>query len=640
MYMRRRSAGIRKTLCSAFLLLYMCVLTPLPFTLCCGAAPLPDSSGEKWICNVVLEDNPALNVKEQVLPVPEGEDAVFSFELSEDYEITGVSRDEYELERSEDGRGWLLTLHEIRYPETVTVYTEKLRYHLRYEANGGKIYDAASLAEAGYVFTDGPAEEHSSGSSITVGVGSSHLRCNTGQGTRIFARDGYTLESWNTQPDGSGQRVGLGSRITVPEGETLCLYAIWKPWEEEDSFLTEEIPDGIRITGLTKEAKERLCAEDELVIPEQIGGKPVTQIGENARKDLPCSCAVLPPSLKKVSLGAFAGSALREITMFDSLREITDYSFGDSTALKTLHINAAVAPVYSGTYYDTFTDKMDRLMSVKDRKKIILFSGSSTRFGFDSEALHEAFPEYEIVNMGVFAYTNALPQLELIRPLMKEGDILIHSPEFDASKRQFCTTDRIDAAFFNMIEGNYDLAAQLDLQSVSGIFSAFSTFVKTRDGMEERTYARCAADFDEDGNPVREKTYNVNGDYILYRPDAPVDAPVYGLPVDYTVEAFPMQYLESINRMYRSFTRKGIKVFFTYAPRNAQAVSEQSTPEALEQLDAYFRKNLEVPVLEKPEDCLYPGHLLYGTDNHLSTNGVRIRTQRLIKALKEAGACQ
>lgn len=52
--------------------------------------------------------------------------------------------------------------------------------------------------------------------------------------------------------------------------------------------------------------------------------------------------------------------------------------------------------------------------------------------------------------MGVFAYTNALPQLELIRAQMRPGDLLLLSPEFDAAKRQFCTTNAFDDAFFCM----------------------------------------------------------------------------------------------------------------------------------------------------------------------------------------------
>ena len=93
------------------------------------------------------------------------------------------------------------------------------------------------------------------------------------------------------------------------------------------------------------------------------------------------------------------------------------------------------------------------------RRKLVLFSGSSARFGYDSAALDAAFPAYDVVNMGVFAYTNALPQLELIRAAMEPGDLLLIAPELDAAKRQFCTTNALDAPFFNLMEENYDLLA-------------------------------------------------------------------------------------------------------------------------------------------------------------------------------------
>ena len=80
--------------------------------------------------------------------------------------------------------------------------------------------------------------------------------------------------------------------------------------------------------------------------------------------------------------------------------------------LHTLHINAIELRPTVEIYFDTFQDKYDRLLSMKDKKKIVLFSGSSTRFGYDSEMIDQAFPDYEVVNMGVFAYSPALPQLD------------------------------------------------------------------------------------------------------------------------------------------------------------------------------------------------------------------------------------
>ena len=56
---------------------------------------------------------------------------------------------------------------------------------------------------------------------IEIPTPQTHFRLNTPIGTDLFARDGYTLIGWNTRPDGSGESVGLGSRIAWEDGLTL-----------------------------------------------------------------------------------------------------------------------------------------------------------------------------------------------------------------------------------------------------------------------------------------------------------------------------------------------------------------------------------------------------------------------------------
>lgn len=100
--------------------------------------------------------------------------------------------------------------------------------------------------------------------------------------------------------------------------------------------------------------------------------------------------------------------------------------------------------------------------------------------------IDQAFPDYEVVNMGVFAYSPALPQLELIRSCMKEGDVLLDSPEFDAANRQFCYQKELDYATFAMMESDYDVFAQLDLREYKQIFTAFTAYQDARADMERK----------------------------------------------------------------------------------------------------------------------------------------------------------
>ena len=573
----------------------MLILAMLVLLAGCAAAPAAPAVQ----CRIVLESSPAFTAQTQTAAVTPGQTVTFTLTPADGYTLTGADYPGARLTRT--GTGYTLSLPEVRYSTAVAVTAEKSDTVLYYRDNLG-------------------------GDWIEAPVTASHLRVNTAIQGELFNNPGHTLTGWNTAPDGSGQAVGLGSR-TEPGSR---LYAQWAAQNDAAEF-TFTVNNGTATVTGWQGSGERL------VLPDTLGGAPVVEIAAGAFTNAACREIILPDTLRRIEPGAFTGCAVESLTLFDNLQTISDYAFEGCTALRTLHINAATAPVYSGSYYATFADKYDRLLSLSKTRKLVLFSGSSARFGYDSAALDQALPSYAVVNMGVFAYTNALPQLELIRSQLQEGDLLLLSPEFDAAKRQFCTTNAFDDDFFCMVEENYDLLALLDLRQYSGVFSALGSYLQTRAGMAARSYAVSPAELDEDGNAVDTPSYNAYGDYILYRPDAGEDTPIYGLPVDYTVDAFPQAYyIDPANAEIERFKADGVRVWLTYSPRNRQAVSEASTPEAIAALDAYFRENLNAAILTPLQDSLLPGRYFYGTDNHLSTNGVALRTAQVITALKDA----
>ncbi len=476
---------------------------------------------------------------------------------------------------------------------------------IRYEGNGGLTSDGSR--------------------SIDLPADSAHLRVNTAQGTRYFTREGHVLTGWNTTPDGSGISVSLGSRIGRTEG--LTLYAQWAECAPEKDFSFEIVRNEAHITAYLGDSAL-------VVIPRSLGGAKVTHIRTGAFANARIDSIILPDTLFSVERGAFTGSTLREITLFDNLYYIYDASFEDCENLTMLRINAATHPVYSGTYFDTFSDKYDRLLSLRNARKIVLFSGSSGRYGYDSPAIHSAFPAYEVVNMGVYAYTNAMPQYDLIAELMQEGDILLSAPEFDTTDDQFCETNRLDPHFFAMMESNYDALALLDLRRYSAVFDSLGKYLTTRSVMGSRSYAVSANGFDDDGNHYPFDTYNAEGDLILPRDGSVEDVLLQSYRADYTVEAFPAALIDRLNSAYQPFLAKGVQVCFSYTPRNWSSLTAESTPEARAALHAHLQTHLCVPVISSIEDYLYPATEFYLIDSHLSTHGVQLRTEQIIRDLQ------
>ena len=584
---------------TGFVLLMLCL------ALLSGCSQTPPAVQAK-LCEVVIEEGEGFRAQRRTATVRNGEDAVFQLIPEPGYSFGSADYAEYSVQSS--GGKQTLTLRDVRDPAVVRVTYLPCARKITYHGNGG-------LTARG--------EE-----AVTVPVSDGKLRGNTHQGLGLFFREGYTLYAWNTSPDGSGAQLGLGSRTWVSE-EPVHLYAMWQPCCDEALFSAQETADGLWLTGFAGEA-------DTLCIPSEISGRAVTGIAPGAFTGSVSRTVILPPTLREIGENAFHAAAVEELYLSDSLTRLNTLAFSDCSGLARIHINAATPPRYM-TYFATFADKYDRLLSMKDRPKIVLFSGSSARFGYDSPLIDECFPEYETVNMGVFAYSNARPQLEIILPCMKEGDVLVHTPEFDASNYQFCTSDVLSHTLFNMMEADYDALTLLDLRTYDQVIPALSAYLNIRTGLEEGSYVFSPSDFDEDGNPSDRPTYNAYGDYVLPRPNAFSSKAIYGLPVRYTVEAFTSEpFAGSLNAVHDRFIEKGIRVFFSYAPRNIEALSIDSTEKNRAALDAFFRRTLHARVISNIEDSLFSGIYMYETDNHLSTEGAGIYTRRIIRDLQAA----
>lgn len=570
----------------------------LAFCLCgCVSPRVPPAR-----CTVMFEDNPALSFSRQVWQVKQGESLTVTVGVPTGQRIAGVNYDGCTVSRkqgqTEHFDYYELTLHQIRYSTVIRITTAPA-YTTAYHGENGE--------------------------SIEIAEESPHLFFNTLPYRGQFQKSGHVPIGWNTATDGSGQSVGFGSRVDHRAVSHLDLYVQWLPESPAEAF-TYEISGGqATITGYR--------GTGDVVIPMELGGVPVTGIAAGAFGDLDVECLVLSPNLQTVADGAFGTVKAVHFYFFDNLENLTENTF-QSYQIQHIHIQAVKDPVYSGTYFDTFPDKMDYLDSLKDRAKIVIFSGSSARFGYDSEKLESAFPGRRVANMGVYAYSNMAPLAELVLGAMREGDILIHSPELDAIDTQFCGESHIMKETYCLMESNFDLFARLDCRNYTQVFSAWAQFQESRRNMEPRSYLESAWDYDEDGNRALTPSYNRYGDYILYRDNNHRRVNFGVKRAFYNKDHIRPQDLEGLNRMYDRFLEKGIDVYYIYSPRSSSSISADSTAETIAQLDAFLRTHLHVPVISPIGESLMDPLYFYGTDNHLSTEGVEIYTSLVIGYLK------
>lgn len=554
------------------------------------------------MCTVVLEDNDEILFRNQVYDVPRGSDLTVTVSVPQGQRIAAVSYPGSLIspcvQETAARRDYQITLPDLRYPSLVRL-TLTPDYTTVYRCNDGQ--------------------------PITITETSQRLRVNTLCWQQSFSKTGFYPLGWRIL--GTGQTIGFGSRFDHSIAQQMELECAWMPCTEAAAFDYTCTGAGAVITGYE--------GSGSVIIPDKLDGFPVVGIGENAFGNVDTDILALPQTLQFIHPGAFTSLRAEHLYLFDSLQTVSDASFGKS-AISHLHIHAATEPVYCGTYFDTLSEKIDYLASVAEEPKIILFCGSSARFGYDSPMLEGAFSGYKVVNMGVYAYSNMLPQAMLLEEYLRPGDIVLSSPELDAIDTQFCGSRRLDREFFAMMESNYEMLSALDLLELEGVFDALGAYLQERRNITPRSYLDIPAHYDEDNNSCAALSYNRQGDYILHRPSN-TDRKLFGIKrAFYNESHIREEDWLGLNRVYDRFQALGARVFFTYSPRSERSISSDSDSASRKALEEAFRERLNVPVISSMEDSLMDAFYFYGTDNHLTTQGASIHTKAVIADLQRA----
>lgn len=557
-------------------------------------------------CTLIFEDNASLYFPNQIYELNPLEDLTISIGVPHGYRISSVNYADYSLS-SKTGETlsydyYTLVLNHIRYSSVIRIEVAPSYTTTYYSSIGTELN--------------------------TVQEASPHLRFNTLAYHSQYDTEGYLPIGWNTAANGDGIQIGFGSRVDHSNTQNLYLYLEQLADSPAEHF-------SYRITEREEAAITGYHGTGNIIIPASIEGYPVTTISEHAFSNISVDIMAFPASIHTIESHAFGNTVVEDFYFFDNIVSFPENAF-ESYQITTLHVNAYLDPVYSGSYFDTLSDKIDYLYTLQHQQKLILFCGSSARFGYDSSQLEAAFPDYKVVNMGVYAYSNMLPQAKILLEYLTEGDIILSSPELDAIDTQFCGTNDFDKETFCMAESNYDMLTLLNSREFTNIFASFTEYNNSRSQMSARSYLESPSYYDEDGNPVSSPSYNSFGDYIVFRENNETGKNFGIKRAYYNSSYFRQQDIDGINSVYSSFQEKGATVFFAYSPRSSHSISDDSTVEEVIALDTFLQENLNVPIISSIQDSLMDPFYFCGTDNHLSTEGVALHTKDIILVLRSA----
>lgn len=574
----------------------ICLILAL-LLLLCGCAK---TSGDDSIL-VFIEELEGCTIENNGQRIMPGDDAVFTLKF--DYGVSLADTDYAGKTRTEtQSRTVTLTLLDVVRPTRVKLTLTHNYAQITYHANGG-------------------VPLHSVEDQTTISYSlSSHARPNTETGAELYGRSGYTLVSWNTKADGSGTEVGLGSRVTVPNG-SLDLYAQWAQWNPESDF-TCITADTVTITGYHGSA-------DVIVIPAQIGGLDVTAIASGAFADCDAQTLILPSTMDYVEAGAFVRCGFATVVLFDNIISISDDSFADCHALRTLRINAIEAPYgYLYRKESCYADKVDLMIAAQGKQKLVFYGGCSMWYNLDGVSVAQTLGEdYQIINMGLNGTANSLVQMQILGRLLEDGDILFHTPELSSRQQLLSNTEMLDTdtVLWCGMENNYDLFTWVDLQTVGGVFDSLCAYLDSKN--QQASYAQIFTGDEEQSYMDR------TGSVPFYRgtTEDQLEDNVYLDPdrIDETSMARLRQY-------YDWYQSRGVRIYVSYACVNLDAVPEEQLGN-VQIVENTFRNAIEtmegVTLISRLEDFLYHNEDFYDTNYHLLTETTRRNTQIWLRDL-------
>lgn len=543
-------------------------------------------------------ETPGCTVENNGQWVQPGESAVFTLDLKDGYSLSGTDYSGSYSTVVKNGK-IELTLENVQYPVRVELALTSSFASITYLPNEG----AGEVIEVSYGLTD-------------------HLRPNTSIGTDRFSRVGYTLVCWNTAPDGSGLRVGLGSRVTVEN--TLTLYAQWVSWTDKEDFRYTRTQDNT----ITIEAY--LGEDGSVAVPARIEDCDVTAIAAGAFAGSMVKHVVLPATMEHVMPEAFRDSALETITLFDNIQMISDDAFEGCTELQTLYINAIEAPYgYDYRKESVYADKVDLLIAAHGKQKMVFYGGCSVWYNLDGMTAHDAFGnQYTIINMGLNGTVSSAAQMQIMGAFLEEGDILLHTLELTSQQQLLSVTNMSEAddKLWCGLEYNYDLVSLLDLRTIDGVFDSLCSYLEMK--KSQTTYQQYYVDING------ERYMDEYGCVPFYRDITNrqlID--MVRLNPGYIDQAS----MERLGNYYNCFQDQGIRVYVSYACVNIDEVPEEERGNVA-LMDNLIREAVgamdSAVLISDLSHYLYEYEDFYDTNYHLITDQVIMNTERWVQDLK------
>lgn len=284
---------------------------------------------------------------------------------------------------------------------------------------------------------------------------------------------------------------------------------------------------------------------------------------------------------------------------------------------------AALPPQYSNTFVGELDNKFERLTGIEE-EKIVVIGGSSVAFGLDSTVL-ESYTGRPVVNFGLYAALGTKVMLDLSRPGISEGDIVILAPELDAQ-----TMSMFFSAETTLQAMDEDYSMAMHVRGADNKFSMIGSLWRhvgqkmeyMRDGAPNPSGVYNSSSFNEYGDIVYEREKNVME--LYYDPNTIIDL---------SENILDGEFIDYVNEYIRYCERRGATVYFSYCPMNKLALAPGTTDESIARFEKILSEKINCKFISYIDDYILEPGYFYDTNFHLNDVGAQYRSIKLSEDL-------
>lgn len=284
---------------------------------------------------------------------------------------------------------------------------------------------------------------------------------------------------------------------------------------------------------------------------------------------------------------------------------------------------------YSQTYYGELAEMYQKLQSAEG-KKIVVLGNSNVAFGVDSalaeSLLKEAGLDYSVCNFGLYGALGTKMMCELADGQIGDGDIVILTPELvPQSLSAYFSAEEA----WNALDSDMGLYQEFPSEMRSSLIGGYFGYISGKISSFQRGEP-------QQGSGVYAKSsFDENCDLKNY--PRPYNVMAGGCdsnnPITFDSALFTESFIAYINEYAERLNKRGARIFYSFAPMNAGAVSAGEAQKA-ESFAQSLGDAVSFRIISNIQDYIMDSEWFYDSNYHLNESGMTVRTVRLVNDIK------